>query len=105
MEKDREPNQALRAAREARGWSVRELSRRSNVSNATISRIETGHNIPRRKNRLRIAAALDLEHNELFDEDSDVIREFAKLLKAEGDRGGRAQIITRALAIAGPPHN
>ncbi len=81
------------------------MARRSTVSNATISRIETGHNVPRRRNRLLIAGALGIEHNEIFDEDNDVIREFAKLLRAEGDRGGRAQIITGALAIAGPPHN
>ena len=105
MEKSREPNQALTAAREARNWSARELARRSNVSHATVSRIENGQNTPRRRNRQLIAGALGLEHNELFDEESDVIREFAKLLRAEGGRAGRALLIARALQIAGPPYN
>ena len=33
----------LRSLRVARGWTIDELSRRSHLSAATISRLETGH--------------------------------------------------------------
>src|SRR5215469_1692606 len=35
--------QLLRLARELRGWSLRELDKRSGVPHAAISQIETGH--------------------------------------------------------------
>jgi hypothetical protein len=67
--------------------------------------------IPRRHNRRLVAAALGAKYEDLFTPDeedeaySGVIRAFAELLKAEGGRGARAQIVARALDIAGPPHN
>jgi hypothetical protein len=67
--------------------------------------------VPRRHNRLLVAAALGAKYEDLFTRDeedeaySEVVRAFAELLKSEGGRGARAQIVARALDIAGPPDN
>jgi transcriptional regulator with XRE-family HTH domain len=50
----------LRAARLAQGWSQREMSRRSGVSQANISVVESGQGDPRLSTLSAIASALGL---------------------------------------------
>lgn len=53
--------ETVRRARASRRWSQAELSRRSGVSQANISVLETGKSDPRASTLAALAAALDLE--------------------------------------------
>lgn len=56
----------IAVAREMRGWSVRELERRTGISNALLSQIETGHvKSPSWRNVVKIAKALNLKLDRL----------------------------------------
>lgn len=70
----------LRIEREARGWTMADLARRSGVSKAAISKIERGETSPTAAILVRLASAFDLTLAAL-------------LLRAEagGDRLSRAQ--------------
>jgi transcriptional regulator with XRE-family HTH domain len=49
-------------ARECKGWSLRELEKRTDISNALLSQIETGHvKNPSWKNVVKISKALGLK--------------------------------------------
>ena len=61
-------NHSLRTARQARGWSIRELARRSTVSHPTIVRMEAGRVRSERRNRMLVAAALDESVGDLFND-------------------------------------
>ena len=61
-------NQPLKTARHRRGWSVRELARRSTVSHPTILRMEAGSTRPEQRNRLLVAAALGQPVEALFND-------------------------------------
>ncbi len=61
-------NQTLKNARENRGWSIRELARRSTVSHPTIVRMEAGSTRPEQRNRLLVAAALGHPVEALFND-------------------------------------
>lgn len=57
----------VKAAREKRGWSQDELSRRGEkLSVVQISRIERGQRDPRLTTVLQLAAALELTPNDLL---------------------------------------
>jgi len=52
----------LALARELKGWTLRDLERRTGISNALISQIETGHiKEPGFRNVVRLARALGLD--------------------------------------------
>ena len=62
----------LRTLREARGWSIDELARRSHIGSSTISRLETGHRRLALDHLVVLARALDTSVDELLaDEGSD----------------------------------
>lgn len=65
----------LRLEREAKGWSLAELARRSGVSKAAISKIERGETSPTAVILVRLASAFELT--------------LAGLLAKAEDRGGR----------------
>lgn len=53
-------------ARECKGWSLRELEKRTGISNALLSQIETGHiKSPSWRNVVKIAKALNLKLDRL----------------------------------------
>ena len=66
--------QRIRLERQARGWSIADLARESDVSKAAISKIERGETSPTAGVLVRIAAAFDLTLAGL-------------LVRAEGDEG------------------
>lgn len=52
----------IQVARECKGWSLRELEKRTGISNALLSQVETGHiKNPSWKNVIKIAKALNLK--------------------------------------------
>lgn len=55
------PNAALRAIRDARGLTVRQLAVKAGVSAPTVSRIETGKRNGSLETLAALAAALDVE--------------------------------------------
>ena len=57
----------LRELREAKGWTLRELDRRSGISNATISRIESGLSVPKPESLIALANALEVDPKILLD--------------------------------------
>lgn len=59
----------LRSLRQARGWSLDELARRSHIGASTISRLETGHRRLALDNLVDLAAALDTTLDELLRDD------------------------------------
>ena len=61
----------LRSLRQARGWTLDELARRSHIGASTISRIETGHRRLAIDNLVDLAAALDTTVDELLRDDID----------------------------------
>ena len=61
----------LRSLRLAKGWTLDELARRSNIGASTISRIETGHRRLAIDNLADLARALDATVDELLGDDSD----------------------------------
>jgi len=60
----------LRSLRVARGWTLDDLARRSNIGASTISRIETGHRRLAIDNLADLARALDTTVEELLADDS-----------------------------------
>ena len=69
--------QRLRSLRLARGWTLDELARRSNIGVSTISRIETGHRRLALDNLAELARALETTVDELLtdrNEEDVVIR-------------------------------
>jgi HTH-type biofilm formation transcriptional regulator len=56
----------LRAWRERRGYSLRELGERSGVSYVTIAKIEAGTMSPTVNTLEKLAAALDIRARDLF---------------------------------------
>ncbi len=65
----------LRSLREARGWSLDELARRSHIGPSTISRIETGHRRISLDHLVSLAAALETSVDDLLsgDDPDDVV--------------------------------
>ena len=65
----------LRSLRQARGWTLDELARRSHIGASTISRIETGHRRLAIDNLAGLARALDTTVDALLgnDDDEDVV--------------------------------
>jgi transcriptional regulator with XRE-family HTH domain len=67
----------LRSLRKARGWTLDDLARRSNIGASTISRIETGHRRLAIDNLAELATALDSNVDEILglggDSDLDVV--------------------------------
>lgn len=65
----------LRSLRQARGWTLDELARRSTIGASTISRIETGHRRLAIDNLADLARALETTVDELIGdhEDDDVV--------------------------------
>jgi transcriptional regulator with XRE-family HTH domain len=61
----------LRSLRLARGWTLDELARRSNIGASTISRIETGHRRLAIDNLVDLARALETTVDALLDDTSD----------------------------------
>ncbi|MCB9764544.1 MAG: helix-turn-helix transcriptional regulator [Alphaproteobacteria bacterium] len=55
-----EVRQRLRALREARGWSQRELSAASGINQSEISNYERGERLPRLETCLRLASTYDM---------------------------------------------
>ena len=66
----------LRSLRQARGWTLDDLARRSNIGASTISRLETGHRRLAIDNLADLARALETTVDALLgsdDEDDDVV--------------------------------
>src|SRR5664279_4908379 len=61
----------LRSLRLARGWTLDELARRSNIGASTISRIETGHRRLAIDNLADLARALETTVDALIGDASD----------------------------------
>ena len=61
----------LRSLRQAKGWTLDELARRSNIGASTISRIETGHRRLAIDNLADLARALETTVDELLGDDND----------------------------------
>ena len=61
----------LRRARERRLMTQAELSAKTGISAANLSRIETGKQQPRFSTLRRLAAALDIDPTELLADDAD----------------------------------
>ena len=61
----------LRSLRQARGWTLDELARRSHIGASTISRIETGHRRLAIDNLADLARALETTVDELLGDDND----------------------------------
>jgi mannose-6-phosphate isomerase-like protein (cupin superfamily) len=59
----------LRSLRVARGWTLEDLARRSNIGASTISRIETGHRRLAIDNLADLAQALETTVDELLADD------------------------------------
>lgn len=56
----------IAVARECKGWTLRELEKRTGISNALLSQIETGHiKEPSWRNVVKIAKALGLKLDRL----------------------------------------
>lgn len=60
----------LRSLRSARGWTLDELARRSNIGPSTISRIETGHRRVALDQLVSLARALETTVDELTNDDA-----------------------------------
>ncbi len=65
----------LRTLRQARGWTIEEMARRSNFGPSTISRLETGRRRLAVDHLVALAQALDTTVDELLvdEEDEDVV--------------------------------
>ena len=61
----------IRSLREARGWTLDDLARRSKIGASTISRIETGHRRLAIDHLSALAHALETTIDELLVDDSD----------------------------------
>lgn len=63
----------LTVAREMKGWSQRELAKRSGVDNALLAQMETGHiKSPSWRNVVKLAKALNLKLDRLASCEDDV---------------------------------
>lgn len=60
---------ALRLARELRGWSQRKLAEEARLTQPQISRLESGAREPRRSTMRRVAEALDVHPYAIFPPD------------------------------------
>jgi len=60
--------ETVRAARERKGWSVRDLARAAGVGSTTVSQIEAGERAPRVDSLAAIADALMTTVGELLGE-------------------------------------
>jgi transcriptional regulator with XRE-family HTH domain len=76
----------LRALRQARGWSLDELSRHANIGASTLSRLETGHRRMAIDHLVTLARVLDTTVDELLiaDDDEDVV------IRPRRDSAGRS---------------
>lgn len=63
--------QRLLEARQAKGWSLRELARRAGVDAATLSHLERGHTEPSLEVVRRLSAALEMDPCSLAFSDSE----------------------------------
>ena len=61
----------LRSIRQARGWTIEDLARRSNIGPSTISRLETGQRRLAIDQLVLLARALETTVDELLTDDSD----------------------------------
>lgn len=61
----------VRGLRQARGWTLDDVARRSHLGASTISRIETGHRRLTIENLAALARALDTTVDELLADDSN----------------------------------
>ena len=105
----------LRSLRLARGWTLDELARRSNIGASTISRLETGHRRLAIDNLADLAHALETTVDELIsaDEDDDVVIRPSRSKRADGavhwpltrhhDASGRVVSKMRIPASRTPP--
>jgi transcriptional regulator with XRE-family HTH domain len=84
----------LRALRLAKGWTLDDLARRSNIGASTISRLETGHRRLAIDNLADLAKALDTTVDELLadDDDDDVV---IRPTRSEGGNGSVQWPLTR----------
>jgi transcriptional regulator with XRE-family HTH domain len=56
----------IAVARECKGWTLRDLEKRTGITNALLSQIETGHiRSPSWRNVVKIARALNLKLDRL----------------------------------------
>lgn len=63
---ERTARHRIRSLRQARGWSIDELARRSHIGPSTISRIETGHRRLALDHLVTLAQALETTVDELL---------------------------------------
>lgn len=77
----------LRAQRKRRGWMLSELSARSGVSIAAISKIETGQSRPGADTLIRIARALEITVAEIMERPLPPATGLARLTVTRRDEG------------------
>lgn len=59
-------HEAIAYARECKGWTLRELEKKTGISNALLSQIETGHvKEPSFRNVVKISSALGVSLDRL----------------------------------------
>lgn len=63
----------IKRLREARKWTIRDLEKKSGITNVSISRYETGQNVPRAKVVAQLAKAFGVGEEELLGEASKPI--------------------------------
>jgi transcriptional regulator with XRE-family HTH domain len=85
----------LRSLRLARGWTLDELARRSNIGASTISRIETGHRRLAIDNLADLARALETTVDELLD-DADEEDVVIRPTRPTRDNGATYWMLTKA---------
>lgn len=64
-------SERIRAVRESKGWNARELAKRTGLSPALISRLESKHRQPRTDTLQKIAAALEVTVSFLLGEEDE----------------------------------
>src|ERR1043166_569515 len=91
--------QRVRALREARGLSLRDLAQRSGVSAPMLSQVERGETSPTLAVAKRIASGLDLTLSQLLrlDEGGEVSIVRAKERRRGGADGHRYEVLTPPL--------
>ena len=97
------PDAASRSLRLARGWTLDELARRSNIGASTISRIETGHRRLAVDDLADLARALETTVDELLadDRDDDVVIRPVRSTRRQRGRAVAAHP-TRTIRPGGP---
>jgi len=78
------PGKKIRALRNQKGISQETLAEKAQLSLRTIQRIETGETEPRGDTFNRLAAALEVDIEELIDEPAERPRSFLALLNLSG---------------------